>query len=391
LHEKPFAGVNGSGKHNNWSLSTDTGSNLLDPGSTPLQNARFLIFLTAVIRAVDIHADLLRCSVATPGNDHRLGANEAPPAIVSVYLGDLLDQVVKAVMDSSPSDSETPLDGASMRLGVSALPPLPRDATDRNRTSTFAFTGNKFEFRAVGSSQSVGFPNIILNTIVAESVKYLREQIQHSIQRGVVLEEAMNNVVRTTLQKHYRIVFNGDGYSAEWKAEAEKRGLPNIRTTPEALETLGLAKNVALFEDLKIMVKNEVLSRQHVMLEHYNKTLTIEAKSLLNIVQTSIIPTAMTYQKKVADVVSSVSIAIPNQRKHLESTVQLVEGLLHSTHALTEILHEHPEDLLQHAHFLQQKVTPAMAEVRAYCDKLESVVDDESWPLPKYHEMMLLR
>lgn len=392
LHEKPFAGVNGSGKHNNWSLSTDTGSNLLDPGSTPLQNARFLIFLTAVIRAVDIHADLLRCSVATPGNDHRLGANEAPPAIVSVYLGDLLDQVVKAVMDSSPtSDNETTLDGASMRLGVSVLPPLPRDATDRNRTSTFAFTGNKFEFRAVGSSQSVGFPNIILNTIVAESVKYLREQIQSAIKAGTVLEEAMNNVVRSTLQKHYRIVFNGDGYSAEWRAEAEKRGLPNIRTTPEALQVLGLEKNVALFEDLKIMVRNEVLSRQHIMLENYNKTITIEAKSLINIVQTAITPTAMAYQKRVADVVSSVSVAIPNQKKHLEVVVQLVEGLLQSTTSLHDILHEHPEDLLQHASYLQQKVTPAMVEVRAYCDKLESIVDDESWPLPKYHEMMFLR
>jgi glutamine synthetase len=392
LHEKPFAGVNGSGKHNNWSMSTNTGKNLLDPGETPLQNARFLLFLTAVIRAVDLHADLLRCSVATPGNDHRLGANEAPPAIVSVYLGDLLDQVVRAVMNSSSEvDGANVGEGLYVQLGVSALPPLPRDATDRNRTSTFAFTGNKFEFRAVGSSQPVAFPNIILNTIVAESVKYLREKISGMAKTGVPVEDAMNKIVKATLKQHYRIVFNGDGYSAEWRAEAEKRGLPNMKNTPEALKVLGIEKNIKLFEDSHVMVRNEVVSRQHVMFEHYNKTITIEAKSLLSIVRTSIIPAAMTYQKKVADVIASISVPIPHQKKLLEKVVDLVEKLLASVEELHEAVHHHDEDLEAHAFHLTSKVTPKMLEVRHYSDSLEHIVDDDLWPLPKYSEILFLR
>jgi glutamine synthetase len=398
LHEKPFAGVNGSGKHNNWSMSTDTGKNLLEPGKTPLQNERFVLFLTAVIRAVDLHADLLRSSVANPGNDHRLGANEAPPAIISVYLGEQLDEVVKSLIGLlNPNESPSKRRSLTMKLGLGTIPPLPRDATDRNRTSPFAFTGNKFEFRAVGSSQSVSYPNLILNTIIADSIRYLRTEIKTTMEKdGISFNDAVQTVVQKTLKQHYRVVFNGDGYSQEWRDEAKRRGLPNIPSTAEALRALSEEKNLELFESLGVLTRAELKSRQHILFENYNKTIHIEAKSLISIAQTSILPAAMSYQKRVADIITSIQQADPkaqvnNQKAHLSEVVGEVEGLINAVASLKKSLSEYPEDDAEQATYLYNEVCSKMGDVRAHCDKLETIVDDDLWPLPKYSEMLFLR
>jgi len=392
--------VNGSGKHNNYSLSTDGGSNLLEPGQTPSQNARFIIFLTALIRAVDIHADLVRAAVANPGNEHRLGANEAPPAIISIYLGEQLDHVVRDIIGIVPSHvpAGVPDHEHVMKLGVNTIPPLPRDATDRNRTSPFAFTGNKFEFRAVGSSQVVAFPNIVLNTIVADSVKFLRTSIEQGMSKGgTTFQDAMQDIVRQTLEKHYRVVFNGDNYSEEWKQEAKGRGLLNLRTTPEALKILTDEKNLKLFEELHVLTRPELESRQHIMCEFYNKTIAIEAKAMHSLATTSILPTAMQYQKRVADVVASVASLLPpeaisQQKEHLQEVVATVEQLLGCSHALKKSIDGiDGSDEYHLASYHADKVIPKMAEVRACCDKLETIVDDDLWPLPKYSEILFIR
>jgi len=404
FHEKPFAGINGSGKHNNWSMSTDCGSNLLDPGDTPQKNLQFTIFLAAVIRAVDIHADILRVAVASTGNDHRLGANEAPPAIISIYLGELLDSVVKNLIAAADL-YETPSQNEYMRLGVDHLPNLPRDATDRNRTSPFAFTGNKFEFRAVGSSQSVAWPNIILNTAVAESIKFLREEIERVAMKSSSSTlpppsnylRAAPKVVSDTLKKHYRVVFNGNGYSDEWVTEAKQRGLPIFRSTPEALAVLGEDKNTKLFEEMHVMSKSELISRQHILIEQYNKEIHIEAKTLANIAKTSIIPAAMTYQKRVSDIVSSlhsapVKLPITRQQDHLTEVATHVEGLFEALNSLTTAIVEVPHDDESKASFHNQtRVVSAMEDVRREADLLETIVDDDLWPLAKFSEMLFMR
>lgn len=394
LHEKPFAGVNGSGKHNNWSVSTDTGKNLLNPGDTPQQNARFILFLTAIIRAVDIHADLLRCSVANPGNDHRLGANEAPPAVISIYLGEQLDEVVNRVMNQTTNE-DLNSNPSSMELGTNKLPPLPRDATDRNRTSPFAFTGNKFEFRAVGSSQAVAFPNIVMNSIVAESLRFLRTEIAAVVAKGVDFNKAMQQIARDTLKKHYRVVFNGDGYSEEWLAEAARRGLPNYHSTSEALGTLSHEKNVKLFESLNVMSKVELISRQHVMYENYNKTMMIEARCLANIVTTSVVPAVLKYQTTIAASVASVAAALGEastpQKALLKQVSSELDALIVKTKDLKELLTKLPHDQAEEAAYLHTIVTKGMQEVRQHADELELICDNEIWPLPKYAEILFLR
>jgi glutamine synthetase len=394
LHEKPFAGINGSGKHNNWSLGTDTGENLLDPGNTPGENMRFVLFLTAVIRAIDLHADLLRLSIAHASNDHRLGANEAPPAIISIYLGEQLSQVVDALVAGTARENER--ERQTMRLGVSVLPPLPRDATDRNRTSPFAFTGNKFEFRAVGSSQSIATPNIVLNTIAADSIAYLADKIE---KRGnTSLEAAVQSIVQETLKQHRRVIFNGNNYSPEWHEEAKKRGLPNYANTVDAISAYDADKNVAMFEKLGVLTRKEVESRRNILFESYVKAIAIEAQSALGLAQTSILPAVLKFQERVAKAVAAVR-GVPGtpdlraQEKMLQAVVEKTSALIAAIAALqsaSEHAEGHTGSLREHAMTYRDKVLPAMQKLREVCDALETIVDDELWPLPKYRELLFV-
>ncbi|MSR74221.1 MAG: glutamine synthetase type III [Planctomycetes bacterium] len=397
LHEKPFAGVNGSGKHNNWSMATDAGENLLEPGTDPGQNARFVVVLTAVLRAVDIHADLLRAAIATPGNDHRLGANEAPPAIISAYLGGELDEVCRGLIAGSVQGERKGTQ--AMRLGVTSLPPLPRDSTDRNRTSSFAFTGNKFEFRAVGSSQSCAGPNIALNTIAAESFRHMANRIEE-LARKSGLEAAVQQVVQEELKQHYRVVFNGNGYGAEWQVEAEKRGLPNMRNTVDALEHSACAANVELFESMGVFTRRELESRATIAIEHYEKHIAIEAQACLDIAATMVVPSALQMQQRVASSVSAARTAdstldLAPQEALLKSISNHVSGLLRANAALEQVTGKvdsvgHGEHGIGRAAFIRDQVVPAMARVRELCDALEACMDDELWPLPKYREMLFV-
>nr|ANT82571.1 glutamine synthetase [Rostrostelium ellipticum] len=401
FHEKPFDHVNGSGKHNNYSLATDSGVNLLEPGSTPSQNARFILFLTAIIRAVNVHADLLRASVANPGNEHRLGANEAPPAIISIYLGAELDKVVRDIIHSN-TDTPAGEAGESIKLGVGAFPPLPRDSTDRNRTSPFAFTGNKFEFRAVGSSQVVAFPCIILNTVVAESLRFIRTEIEREKAGNVNANTAFNSVIKRILSEHQRIIFNGDGYGQEWRDTAEKRGLANLPSTPEALSTLNSEKNVKMFQEFNILSPLELQSRQHILYEIYVKSITIEAKSLHDLVATSILPSCFKHQKSVADSINAIMPFVQGQKNLPQPSAQisLLSELIHLVNSLADqnskLLSaikqsKHTDSEKDQAFFLSQTVIPAMKEVRKISDQLELVVDDSLWPIPKYSEILFLR
>jgi glutamine synthetase len=394
LHEKPFAGINGSGKHNNWSIATDAGDNLLDPGQTPGQNMRFVVFLTAVIRAVDLHADLLRVSIAHAANDHRLGANEAPPAIISIYLGDQLNDVVEGLIAGTTRESGSRR--STMTLGVSVLPHLPRDATDRNRTSPFAFTGNKFEFRAVGSSQSIAMPNIVLNTIAADSFAWLAAEIEKR-KATTGLEGAVQQVVQEALKKHRRVIFNGNNYAPEWHAEAEKRGLPNLRNTVDAIGQYAIEKNLALFESHKVLTRKEVESRQHIMYEAYSKAIAIEAQTLLGIAQTQILPVALAWQQRIAGAVAAVrggtSGDLRAQEKLLQNTTAKVGALVLAIEALQEAFdksEQHKDGLREHALVFRDLVIPAGSKLREVCDQLESAVDDDLWPLPKYREMLFV-
>ncbi|EFA84524.1 glutamate-ammonia ligase [Heterostelium album PN500] len=402
LHEKPFDYVNGSGKHNNYSLSTDTGVNLLEPGSTPAQNARFILFLTAIIRAVDIHADLLRASVANPGNEHRLGANEAPPAIISIYLGQELDRVVNDIVHSTETEANGDCNGEKMSLGVGAFPPLPKDSTDRNRTSPFAFTGNKFEFRAVGSSQVVAFPCIILNTIVAESLQYIRKEIEREKTNNVAANTAFNNVIKRVLSLHQRVIFNGDGYGQEWRDIAAKRGLANMRTTPEALATLNSEKNIKLFESFNILSPIELQSRQHILYEIYVKSITIEAKSMYDMVSTLVLPAAFKHQKNVADSLNAIMPFVQGQKNLPQPTAQIavLTDLVTAINSLSDLnvkllaavkATKSAANEKDHAFMLSTSVIPAMREVRRVSDHLETIIDDTIWPLPKYSEILFLR
>ena len=395
LHEKPFAGINGSGKHNNWSLSTNSGENLLDPGHTPAENARFMVVLSAVIRAVHEYADLLRISVSRAGNDHRLGANEAPPAIMSIYLGDELDGVVKSLISGSPAAAA---ERTQMRLGVSALPPLPRDTTDRNRTSPFAFTGNKFEFRAVGSSQSVATPNYVLNTAVAESLMLIADRIEGFTSAGESWESAAQKVVQETLAAHHAIIFNGNNYSSEWIAEAESRGLPNWTSTPEAIGHLCDEKNVRLFERMGVLSRRELAARLTIMRESYSKAVAIEAQCMLSIAGNCVLPAAIRYQERTSQALCAARTA--NGRMDLTPQVDLLSALVGQVNELmlalrelqnsTETIEsagEQPEDNTSAWH---ERVLPSMERTRIACDRLETIVDDDLWPLPKYREMLFI-
>jgi glutamine synthetase len=381
LHEKPFAGVNGSGKHNNWSMGTDTGNNLLDPGDTPSENLQFLFFCTAVIQAVNEYQALLRASIASPGQDHRLGANEAPPAIISIFLGAELGKVFAAI-ESGKAERSKP--GSFLGLGTPVLPTLPLHGGDRNRTSPFAFTGNKFEFRALGSSQSLALPNTVLNTIVADAIDELAGKLKTAL-KGGNLEKALAKVVRESYAANKQIIFDGDNYAPEWHDEAEKRGLYNLRSTPEALPWLVDKTTVALFKKYGVLSKRELESREEVFLEQYAVKLNIEAETAASIARTQILPAAVRYLNEL-------------RMAGLEELVEEIEPDLKELHfalrALEDAnLSDNQDDSTPQkwANYMRDRVVPAMEDVREVSDRLEGLVPDDLWPLPKYSEMLFIK
>ena len=393
LHEKPFAGVNGSGKHVNWSLSDDLGNNLLRPGDTPHDNAQFLVFLAAVLIAVARHGDLLRMSVAHAGNDHRLGANEAPPAIVSVFLGDMLQDIVEQI---EKGGAKTTKAGGTMRIGVSTLPTLPRDAGDRNRTSPFAFTGNKFEFRAVGSSQSIAGPNVVLNTIVAESLDEIATTLETALAAGKDLHAEIQANLPRLIAESKKVVFNGDGYSERWHAEAESRGLPNRRNTIDSLPDLIAPKAIALFGKYGVLSERELHARYEIHLEAYKKTITIESHLTLQIANRQILPAAIRYQGEVARSIADLKAAGVTPPKTqvglLNDLSATIEELQTRLAALAQADDDHADgDSMAHAKYARDVVIPAMTAVRAAGDKLETLVADDLWPLPTYQEMLFIK
>jgi glutamine synthetase len=395
LHEKPFAGVNGSGKHNNWSMADDQGNNLLDPGHTPHDNLKFMLFLTAVIRAVDLYQDLLRTTVASAGNDHRLGANEAPPAIISIYVGSELDEVINALIEGRPP-SNAPRAG-EIKLGVNTLPALPRDTSDRNRTSPFAFTGNKFEFRAVGASQSIAGPNTILNTIVAESIDYLATEIESRGGPGD-RREAIQALVRQTLTRHRRILFHGDNYSEEWIQEAERRGLSNHVDSPSAIAQFASERNVALLAKYGVLSERETKARSNVKFLKYAHRLNVEALATREIAATRILPAALTFQERLARSIAAAASIAPEadlgpQRQLLARVSGATSELARCIERLAKAQHdaEHGDHAAgKVAVRMRDLVKPAMNAVRAQADLLETLVDDDLWPLPKYGELLSL-
>ncbi len=394
LHEKPFAGVNGSGKHNNWSLGTDT-ENLLNPGNTPHENAQFLTFVAAVIRAVDKYAAILRVSIASAGNDHRLGANEAPPAIISIFLGEQLNDIIEQLEKGTPSSTKH---GGTLEIGVSVLPKLPRDAGDRNRTSPFAFTGNKFEFRAVSSGQSIAGPNTVLNTIVAESLDYIATTLEADAKAGKDFNKSLQALLSEIVKQHKRVVFNGDGYSEEWHTEAEKRGLPNFKTTVEAMPSLISKESIELFGKYKILSEREVHSRYEIYLENYKKTVNIEAQLTATIAKTMIIPAAIRYQGEVAGSIAAAKSAGINVGSlgEQESTLADLSKTISEIQKKASVLvaaseHHAPGDALAHGKYYRDTIIPAMNAVRALGDKLETIVADDLWPLPTYREMLFIK
>lgn len=391
-HEKPFAGINGSGKHCNWSMSDSTGNNLLKPGDTPYDNLQFMVFLTAIVRAVDKYAPLLRASVALPSNDHRLGANEAPPAIISIFLGSALNKIVESII---AGEKPGKADNASIKLGTDYLPEIPKDNTDRNRTSPFAFTGNRFEFRALGSSQHVGDPLTTLNTIVADSLDYMIGQIEAKAGSGNDIESAVNDVVKDVLTKHQRIVFNGDNYTKEWEEEAERRGLPNLKTTPDAVARMIDPEALELFSKFGVLNENEVNARYNVKLEKYTLKLDIEFKASMDMAKTMILPAALKYQSLLASSISATKAVTGSepaaQRELLNTVTKGIEGLTNAVNELKTLLEKTPHgDELKHAMYYKESALPAMNKIREYADELELLVEDELWPLPKYREMLLL-
>jgi glutamine synthetase len=382
LHEKPFAGVNGSGKHNNWSMGTDTSLNLLDPGDTPHENLSFLFFCAAVIQAVNKHQALLRASIANAGQDHRLGANEAPPAIISIFLGAELERVFGAI-ESGKAQASKP--GSFLGLGTPVLPPLPLHGGDRNRTSPFAFTGNKFEFRALGSSQSPALPNTVLNTIVAESIDELADKLRTALKAsGATLEKAVAKVVKEAWAANKQVVFDGDNYSEEWHKEAEKRGLANLRTTPDALPWLVDKQTVAAFKKYKVLSKRELESRLEVFTEQYAVKLNIEAETAAQIARTMLLPAAVRHLNEL-------------KASGLEELVAEVEPLIKELHFALVKLEDanlkdnQPDGAMRWAKYMRDTVIPAMEDVRDVADRLEKLVADDLWPLPKYSEMLFIK
>ena len=387
LHEKPFAGVNGSGKHDNWSLTTDDGKNLLEPGKTPHENIQFLLVLTCILKAVDTHADLLRESAADPGNDHRLGANEAPPAIISVFLGEQLGDVLEQLI--STGEATHSLKGGKLQTGVDTLPDLAKDATDRNRTSPFAFTGNKFEFRMVGSRDSIAGPNVVLNTIVAEAFSEACDVLE----KADNFDEAVHDLIKKYATEHQRVVFDGNGYSDAWVEEAERRGLPNIRSMVEAIPALTTDKAINMFEKFKVFTKAELESRAEIKFESYAKAINIEARTMIDMASKQIIPAIIKYTKELADTVVAVKEAGADVSVQAELLTE-VSGLLAESKKALEALKvvtdqaaamEEGED---QARFYHSDVVPAMEALRAPVDKLEMIVDKEAWPMPSYGDLI---
>ncbi|MBQ6675611.1 MAG: glutamine synthetase III [Ruminococcus sp.] len=385
LHEKPFAGINGSGKHNNWSLATNTGVNLLDPGSTPAENAQFLLFLTAVIKAVYKHQDILRACVATAGNDHRLGANEAPPAIISIFLGDELTDILDAIVSGKKYEGEH----VDMKIGVDVLPNFPKDTTDRNRTSPFAFTGNKFEFRMPGSKLSCAGPNTVLNTIVAETLDEFADKLEKADDFGA----ALNELIKTTIKDSQPIIFNGNGYSDEWPVEAEKRGLLNLRSTPEAVPTYNKPENIALFEKYGVYTETELHSRVEILLDEYVKTLNIEALTMVDMAKKDILPAAASYVKDLAETASlSKSIGAPAEfeTELVKKLSVLMADMYKKLGALEDaIVKAHDiSDIQQAANYYHDTVFAAMGELRATADEIETLVGEKYWPYPTYGQLL---
>ena len=385
LHEKPFAGVNGSGKHNNWSMGTDTGHNLLEPGDTPHENLQFLFFCAAVLQAVDKHQQLLRASVALPGQDHRLGANEAPPAIISIFLGAELEKVFNAI-ESGSGDAATPQ--SYLELGASVLPALPMHGGDRNRTSPFAFTGNKFEFRALGSSMSLALPNTVLNTIVAEAIDELADEIERLEGGGKTLEEAVLEVVRAAYTAHKRIVFDGDNYADEWHAEAEQRGLANLRQTPDALPWLVEPSTVDVFSKYDVLSERELESRYEVLLEQYVTTLNIEGETAASIARTMLLPAAIRWFAELDEADDS-----KGAQRLKDELGGLLDEFVEAVFALETANRDHPAgaEILDEAKYVQTTVLPAMNAAREVADRLERIIPDELWPLPKYSEILFIK
>ena len=389
LHEKPFAGVNGSGKHNNWSLTSDNGVNLLSPGETPHENIQFLLVLACILKAVDVHADLLRESAADVGNDHRLGANEAPPAIISVFLGEQLEDVIDQLC--STGEATHSKKGGTLKTGVATLPDLDKDATDRNRTSPFAFTGNKFEFRMVGSADSIASPNVVLNTIVAEAFKEAADELE----KADDFDTAVHDMIKKLLREHKHIIFNGNGYSDAWVEEAERRGLPNIRSMVDAIPALTTEKAIKLFESFDVFTEAELQSRAEVEYEAYAKVINIEAKTMLDMAGKQIIPAVIKYTTELAESLGKVKSACPEadtsvQTELLTETSALLSDIKVALAALADIVEECEgmESGSDQAHAYHDKVVPAMAALRAPADKLEMIVDKDLWPFPSYGDLM---
>jgi glutamine synthetase len=383
LHEKPFAGVNGSGKHVNFSFGNSTQGNLLDPGQTPHENAQFLVFCAAVIRAAHKWGGVLRAAIASASNDHRLGANEAPPAIISVFLGEQLNDVFEQIRAGAAKSSKSK---GMMEIGVDTLPKLPMDAGDRNRTSPFAFTGNRFEFRAVGGGQSIGGPMIALNTACAEAIDYIATKLESAVGEGKALNAAIGSVLTEIIKEHGAVVFNGDGYSAEWHAEAEKRGLLNLKTTPEALKILELPETAKLFDKYKVLSPRELHSRYEIYCEQYVKTIQVESKLTVKMATVSILPAAVKYHAELLK--SPVSSELKVTGKVAKLAVELEKNIESLEVAMA---HEGAHGAPAEAAYLCSKVVPAMLKVREVADSLEGLVADEIWPLPTYQEMLFLR
>jgi len=388
LHEKPFAGVNGSGKHDNWSMVTNTGKNLLDPGKTPHENVQFLLILAAVLKAVDLHADLLRVSAANPGNDHRLGANEAPPAIISVFLGEQLEDVITQLIETG--EAKTSKVGGKLDIGVHTLPNFSKDATDRNRTSPFAFTGNKFEFRMVASSMSIGPANTILNSIVADILQEFADELE----KASDFDTAVHDLIKKTFTEHQRIVFNGNGYSDEWVVEAEKRGLPNIKSMVEAIPSYVTEKAIKLFEKHGVFSEVELHSRVEIQYEAYAKAINIEARTAISMASVKYVPAVINYTKKLADSINAVKSAVADADvsvqtellKEASALLAKAQAALKKLQVVTDEANE--KEVVEAAKYFREVVVPAMNELRAPIDALEVICDKELWPVPTYGDLL---
>jgi glutamine synthetase len=393
MHEKPFAGVNGSGKHLNWSISDEAGTNLLNPGETPHDNIQFLVFCAAVLRAVNKFQGLLRFSIASAGNDHRLGANEAPPAIISVFLGDQLTDIFQQV--EKAGSAKTTKSGGILDIGVSVLPKLPRDAGDRNRTSPFAFTGNKFEFRAVSSNQSIALPNVALNVAVTESLDYCATELEKSLKEGKKLQAAVKSLLVKLIRENKRIIFNGNGYSEEWQKEAARRGLLNHRTSVDAYAEALKPEVGKAFEKYGVMNERELHARHEVAVEHYNKTINIEAQLMVLMANRYILPAGYRFQTELAESVAAVKAAgasAKETRRTLDQVCRLTDECKIRVDTLQELLDgNHVENAEKHAKYFRDKVVPAMNALREAGDGLECLVPNDIWPLPTYREMLFVK